>query len=67
MHVSHDRNGNPDGWDDTCGADNQECSYWWGNRHLKHNYNTGNTGGGKAFSIMPPYYRVYCWRRTELA
>ena len=32
---------------------------------------TGSTGGkyGKAqsFSIMPPYYRVYCWRRTELA
>ena len=23
-----------------------------------------NTGGNKAFSIMPPYYRVYCWRRT---
>ena len=23
-----------------------------------------NTGKNKAFSIMPPYYRVYCWRRT---
>ena len=25
---------------------------------------TTYTGGNKAFSIMPPYYRVYCWRRT---
>ena len=25
-----------------------------------------NTGEGKSFSIMPPYYKVYCWRRTAL-
>ena len=25
---------------------------------------TTYTGGNKAFSIMPPYYRVYCWKRT---
>ena len=33
----------------------------------KRNYpytQTTYTGGNKAFSIMPPYYRVYCWRRT---
>lgn len=26
--------------------------------------NTGYTGSGTAFSIMPPYYEVYMWRRT---
>lgn len=25
---------------------------------------TENTGGGKAFSIMPPYRSVYAWERT---
>jgi hypothetical protein len=26
--------------------------------------NTGNQGSGTAFSIIPPYYAVYMWRRT---
>ena len=26
--------------------------------------NTGNTGSGTAFSIMPPYVKAYCWHRT---
>ena len=25
---------------------------------------TGSTGSGTAFSIIPPYYAVYMWRRT---
>jgi len=25
---------------------------------------TGYTGGGQSFSIMPPYMNVYMWRRT---
>ena len=28
------------------------------------NWSTTNTGGGKAFSIMPPYRSVYAWERT---
>ena len=24
-----------------------------------------NTGSGKAFSILPPYITVYCWKRTQ--
>lgn len=29
-----------------------------------HSVTVGNTGGGSAFSIVPPYYAVYIWRRT---
>lgn len=25
---------------------------------------TESTGGGKSFSIMPPYIKIYCWYRT---
>ena len=65
--IASGRDGNPEAWHDTCGADTQQCSYWYGNKYLSHNISTGYTGSGQAFSIMPPYYRVYCWRRTELA
>ena len=27
---------------------------------------TTYTGGNKAFSILPPYYKVYMWKRTKL-
>lgn len=27
--------------------------------------NSGNTGKGESFSIMPPYIVKYCWERTE--
>ena len=65
--IASGRDGNPDAWHDTCGANTQQCSYWYGNKYLSHNISTGSTGSGQAFSIMPPYYRVYCWRRTALA
>lgn len=29
-----------------------------------HTISTQNRGGGNAFSIIPPYYAVYIWRRT---
>ena len=29
-----------------------------------HTVSVQNTGGGSAFSIVPPYYAVYIWRRT---
>ena len=29
-----------------------------------HTVSVQNTGGGSAFSIIPPYYAVYIWRRT---
>ena len=38
------------------------------NMWIGYGQTTGSTGGknGKtqSFSIMPPYYKVYCWRRT---
>ena len=47
-----------------------------GGSKLDHTYNPASiyysgedvikpSGGGQAFSIMPPYYATYCWRRTE--
>ena len=34
----------------------------------KHTHNIscsiGNTGGGKSFSILPSYIKIYCWYRT---
>ena len=29
-----------------------------------HSHGIGNSGGGKAFDIMPPYIVAYVWRRT---
>ena len=35
-----------------------KISYTGGSRNNKHTT--------KPFTIMPPYYKVYCWRRTAL-
>ena len=35
-----------------------------GSTALNDDYNTGSTGNGSAFSILPPYVSVYMWKRT---
>lgn len=50
MHIPNGSNGNCSSYDD--GSKKQKVY-------------TLNTGGGQAFSIMPPYRSVYAWERVE--
>ena len=42
---------------------NGNCSTYDVGKKTQQVY-TLNTGGGQAFSIMPPYEAAYCWKRT---
>lgn len=46
----------------SAGGDNCGVSSWAGDH--THTITIGSTGGGQAFSIMPPYMVVYVWERT---
>ncbi len=53
----------PYGW--SAGPDGSQIGTDTTGNHT-HNVsgNTGNTGSGESFSIMPPYLAVYIWKRT---
>ena len=38
---------------------------YYGGTQFRITYTENNTGNGSSFSIMPPYIRVYIWKRTS--
>lgn len=47
------------------GRSNQNTGASSGNTANSTAFNSGNKGGGKAHSIMPPFLAVYVWKRTK--
>ena len=60
----YDRNGYPDGSDDTSNGYAANESYWRGNKEATATFN-GSTDTGNGTDYMPPYYTVKAWKRIE--
>ena len=46
------------------GRSNQNTGASSGNTANSSSFNSGSTGSGTAFNIIPPYLTVYMWKRT---
>ena len=60
----YDKNGYPDGSDDTSNGYAANESYWRGNKEATATLNV-STDTGNGTDYMPPYYTVKAWRRIE--